>query len=157
MTSPAALIRIGELSRRVGISVDRLRAWERRYRVLRPQRTTGGFRLYSTADELRLRAMQRHLAAGLSPAEAAAAVLAAEIPSANRGSRSAELREALMRFDALGAHAVIDGLFAEGGVDDAMRAVIFPLLHELGEAWACAEITVGQEHFASGLLQARLL
>src|SRR4051794_41449015 len=98
MTSGAGLIRIGELSRRVGISVDRLRAWERRYGVLRPQRTAGGFRLYSTSDELRLRAMQRHLAEGLSAAEAAAAVLTAEAPAAERAARPAALRDALVTF-----------------------------------------------------------
>src|SRR4051812_32856538 len=157
MTSPAALIRIGELSRRVGISVDRLRAWERRYGVLQPQRTAGGFRLYSTADELRLRAMQRHLAAGLSPAEAAAAVLTAGTSTPAPGSPPTELRDALVAFDAARAHALIDGLFTEFGVEEAMRTVLFPLLHELGECWARAEISVGQEHFASGLLQARLL
>src|SRR4051812_48493935 len=156
MTS-AGLIRIGELSRRVDISVDRLRAWERRYGVLRPQRTTGGFRLYSPADEARLRAMQRHLAAGLSAAEAAATALAADAPAANGPARREELETALDAFDAVRAHAVLDGLFAEVGVDEAMRATLFPLLRGVGDRWARGEITIGQEHFASGLLQARLL
>src|SRR3954453_12199010 len=139
------LIRIGELSRRVNIGVDRLRAWERRYGLLRPQRTAGGFRLYSTADEARLRAMQRHLAAGLSAAEAAAAVLAADAPAANGGARREGLGDALAAYDAVRAPAVIDGLFAEVGVEEAMRAILFPLLHQLGERWAHAQITVGQE------------
>jgi DNA-binding transcriptional MerR regulator len=91
MASPDTLIRIGELSRRLGVSADRLRAWERRYALLRPIRTAGGFRLYSRADELRVRAMQRHLAAGLSAAEAAAAALAA----AGDGRRVAASRAAL--------------------------------------------------------------
>jgi MerR family transcriptional regulator, light-induced transcriptional regulator len=141
----------------VDISVDRLRAWERRYGVLRPQRTAGGFRLYSTADEARLRAMQRHLAAGLSAAEAAAAVLAADAPAASEAARQEELEAALDAFDAVRAHAVLDGLFADLGVDEAMRATLFPLLRAVGDRWAQGEITVGQEHFASGLLQARLL
>src|SRR3954451_12481045 len=157
MTSPGGLIRIGELSRRVGLSVDRLRAWERRYGLLRPQRTAGGFRLYSTADEQRVRAMQRQLAAGLAPAQAAAAVLTAEPPTVDRPSRPEQLRDALVSFDAVQAHAILDGLFADAGADETMRAVIFPLLRELGERWARAEITVGHEHFASRLLEARLL
>src|SRR6185312_8501285 len=37
--------RIGELSRRTGASTDLLRAWERRYGLLRPERTAGGFRV----------------------------------------------------------------------------------------------------------------
>jgi methanogenic corrinoid protein MtbC1 len=62
-----------------------------------------------------------------------------------------------MSFDGAHAHGVIDRLFVDVGVDETLRAVIFPLLHELGECWARAEITVAQEHFASGLLEARLL
>jgi DNA-binding transcriptional MerR regulator len=34
-------IRIGELSRRVGVSAELLRAWERRYGLLSPSRTEG--------------------------------------------------------------------------------------------------------------------
>ena len=49
-----------------------LRAWETRYGLLHPPRSTGGFRLYSPADERRVRRMQFHLAQGLSAAEAAA-------------------------------------------------------------------------------------
>ena len=69
------LLRIGELSRRLGVSGHVLRAWESRYGLLRPVRSAGGFRLYSEADEMRVRRMQAHLAGGLSAAEAARTVL----------------------------------------------------------------------------------
>ena len=48
------LLRIGELSRRLGVSDYALRAWESRYGLLQPVRSAGGFRLYSQADELSL-------------------------------------------------------------------------------------------------------
>src|SRR3954451_9799875 len=69
-------LRIGELSRRVGVSDHLLRAWETRYGLLHPSRSTGGYRLYSEADADRIRRMKGHLAAGLSAAEAANAVRA---------------------------------------------------------------------------------
>ena len=75
---PSARVRIGELARRVGLSEHVLRAWERRYGLLQPERSPGGYRLYSTADERRIRRMQAHLAAGLSAAEAARAALSEE-------------------------------------------------------------------------------
>src|ERR687889_1673442 len=76
MTDPSpAMLRIGELSRRLGVSDHVLRAWERRYGLLRPVRSTGGFRLYSEADLNRVRRMQAHLARGLSAAEAARAAI----------------------------------------------------------------------------------
>ncbi|HEX6516212.1 MAG TPA: MerR family transcriptional regulator [Nocardioidaceae bacterium] len=92
-----ALLRIGELSRRVGVSTHVLRAWESRYGLLQPERTAGGFRLYSEADVARVGSMQAHLSAGLSAAEAARAALAEEPvePSSPRrtGRRGAAGRE----------------------------------------------------------------
>jgi DNA-binding transcriptional MerR regulator len=70
-----AVLRIGELARRLGVSQDVLRAWERRYGLLRPVRSAGGFRLYTDADEQRVRRMRSHLAQGLAAAEAARAAL----------------------------------------------------------------------------------
>jgi DNA-binding transcriptional MerR regulator len=60
-----AVLRIGELARRVAVREDLLRAWERRYGLLKPVRSPGGFRLYSNADEKRVRRMQAHLSRGL--------------------------------------------------------------------------------------------
>src|SRR5215203_1185051 len=64
-------VRIGELSRRLGVSTELLRAWERRYQLLQPARSHKGYRLYTAQDELRVRAMQDQLAGGLSAAQAA--------------------------------------------------------------------------------------
>jgi len=41
-----------------------LRAWENRYGLLQPVRSPGGFRLYSEADQWRIRQMQAYLAEG---------------------------------------------------------------------------------------------
>ena len=159
--SAIGLIRIGELSHRAGVSVDRLRAWERRYGLLEPTRTPRGYRLYSPADERRVRAMRDQLAAGVSAAQAAAAVLGPErrglpAPDAVRQSR-AELTAALTGFDEPRAMRLLDALFAQLGDEPAIDAVIFPVLRQVGEGWASAELHVGQEHFASTLVEARLL
>jgi len=69
------LLRIGELSRRLGISGHVLRARESRYGLLQPVRSPRGFRLYSEADEPRIRRRRAYLADGLSAAEAARAAL----------------------------------------------------------------------------------
>ena len=100
--SEGGLLRIGELSRRSGVSPELLRAWERRYGLLRPTRSPGGLRLYSADDLDRVREMQQHLAGGLAAAEAAAlAARSAEaepdprLPTAARD----ELAAALEAFD----------------------------------------------------------
>jgi MerR family transcriptional regulator, light-induced transcriptional regulator len=76
--SASGYLRIGELARRTRTSPELLRAWERRYGLLRPARTQGGFRLYTTDDEARIRRMREYLARGVSAAEAARLAVAAE-------------------------------------------------------------------------------
>lgn len=156
MSTPAR-VRIGELARRTGASVDLLRVWERRYGLLAPERTPGGQRLYSVADEQRIRAMQTHLASGATAAEAARLVTQA----GGRAATARELRQvmvaALDALDEAGAHAALDRAFAELGVETALTDVVMPYLRELGDRWARGEVTPAEEHFASRLLHARLL
>jgi DNA-binding transcriptional MerR regulator len=163
MTRPSSiepLLRIGELGRRVGLSPDRLRAWERRYELLQPTRTAGGFRLYSARDEARVRNMLAYIEQGLSAAEAARLAVAGTHSSedgAAAGAAQHELADALAAFDDVQVNAILDRTLASRGVEATMRDLIYPSLRELGDAWARAELHVGQEHFAANLLQRRLL
>ena len=165
------LLRIGELSRRVGVSDHVLRAWERRYGLLKPVRSAGGFRLYSEADEGRVRRMQAHLAGGLSAAEAARAALgedgagaaaadgsAAAAVERHEGlaDRAGALALALDELDEPAAQAVLDRLLSDFTVETVLRDVVMPYLQELGERWERGSVTVAQEHFASNLLRGRL-
>jgi methanogenic corrinoid protein MtbC1 len=153
------LVRIGELSRRVGVPVESLRAWERRYGLLAPARTQGGFRLYGEDDVARVLAMRANLDRGLSAAEAARLALAdavgEESPAPVRDA--AELVAALDGFDESSAHMVLDQLLATLTLEAVLRDVLIPYLHELGERWERGETSVAQEHFASNLVRGRLM
>src|SRR6187551_3533884 len=70
-SAPGPSVRIGELARRTGVRAETIRAWERRYDLVQPARSAGGFRLYSPADEERVHAMRALLAEGVAAAEAA--------------------------------------------------------------------------------------
>jgi MerR family transcriptional regulator, light-induced transcriptional regulator len=156
----AGALRIGELSRRSGVSPELLRAWERRYGLLQPTRSAGGLRLYSPDDLARVQAMQQHLADGYAAAEAAALATQTTRRRDNEiatPSAKDELAAALASFDDGGAHAVFDALLARLSIDTLLRDVIVPYLHELGERWERGEVSIAQEHFASTLLRGRLL
>ena len=97
-------MQIGELSERTGVSPQLLRVWERRYGLLRPERSPGGFRLYSDADERRVNAMNERLAAGFPAAAAARLVIEASENSEEVGGGGAfaavvrrDVRSALRR------------------------------------------------------------
>lgn len=65
-----ALFPIGTVSEQTGVHSVTLRAWERRYGLLRPSRTPKGHRLYSQQDINRVRQVLRLLEQGISVSRA---------------------------------------------------------------------------------------
>jgi DNA-binding transcriptional MerR regulator/methylmalonyl-CoA mutase cobalamin-binding subunit len=162
MADERGYLRIGELARRTGTSPELLRAWERRYGLLDPSRSEGGFRLYSDDDEARILAVKRLIADGLSASEAARAALGGEaISDVEAGSiveeLAGDLRSALDRFDEAGANAVLDRMLTALSVETVLQEILLPYLKILGDRWARGEVSVAQEHFASSLIRGRLL
>jgi MerR family transcriptional regulator, light-induced transcriptional regulator len=167
--SSSAHLRIGELARRTGISPELLRAWERRYGLLRPSRSTGGLRLYSTEDEARVARMVAMIESGLSAAQAASAALA-EPPSPSRGEAFSDVREApvfdgtlerltaaLDSFDEPSANAALDELLSGLTLESVLQGVLLPYLRGIGDPWVAGTATVAQGHFASNVIRARLM
>lgn len=157
------VLRIGELSKRSGVSPELLRAWERRYGLLSPTRSAGGLRLYSLDDLERVRLMRQHLDGGLAAAEAATLVSRAPLGEAGEApvlappEAQSELAAALDAFDEPAAQAVIDRQLATTTLDVFLSQVVLPYLRELGERWEQGNASVAQEHFASNVLRGRLL
>jgi MerR family transcriptional regulator, light-induced transcriptional regulator len=164
-------LRIGELSRRAGVTPELLRAWERRYNLLKPTRSPGGLRLYSLDDLERVRLMARHIADGVAAREAAALAAradfgeaSADAAAAQRGAAvfdaakaRAQLARAVETFDEPLAQAVLDELFSAATIEAVLSEVVMPFLREVGDRWQRGELSVGQEHFASNVLRGRLL
>jgi DNA-binding transcriptional MerR regulator len=163
----SAWMRVGDLSVRTGVSTHQLRAWERRYGLLRPRRSAGNYRLYSPADEARVRLMQRYLAEGVPAAQAAELTISArfgvsvgggrEVPRRDVNAAQGEIRGALGRFDETSAQRTLERLFAAYTPTTVTRDVLLPYMHEVGEQWSAGRVTVAQEHFATNFFVARLL
>ncbi len=159
MSAGLPQLRIGEFARRVGVAPDLIRAWERRYGLLAPIRSPGGFRLYTNEDALRVARMRRALDEGMSAAEAARAALEVG-PQADvrQPDTAARLLEAIERYDEPAAHAALDESFSALGLEGLLREVILPVLTQVGLNWENAsDLAIGQEHFASHLIRGRLL
>ena len=163
-----------------GLSVEVLRAWERRYRVVQPERTASGYRLYDDGAVDRLRTMRRLVERGWSPSSAAAALLAGTAPaiepepvaSQTEGARhdgsgerdtderSLELRNAFVdaarTLDSVGVERVLDEMFARGSYETVVERDVLPGLVALGDAWASGRLDVAGEHAASHAVGRRL-
>jgi DNA-binding transcriptional MerR regulator/methanogenic corrinoid protein MtbC1 len=167
-----------------GISVATLRAWERRYGVVSPQRSDGGYRLYGPEDVRALAIMNSLVNEGWSAREAAAETtrrLSSRDPAGreasagrrdreSRGSRVAPLRpgsryrsedaeafvRAAERLDSASATAVLDARFALGTFEHVVDDWLMPTLQLVGEEWAHGRLTVAGEHLVSYAVQRRL-
>ncbi|HEY0970052.1 MAG TPA: MerR family transcriptional regulator [Gemmatimonadales bacterium] len=151
---------------RTGLSADVLRAWERRYDAVRPERSVGGQRLYSADDVARLALMRRATLAGHRVAEVARLDLAAlealvEGTARTHGSSPSEATDAVVaaslaatgRLDAPALEdALRRGALALGGtlfVDD----VVSRFLQGVGERWHEGALSPAHEHLASGVVR----
>lgn len=160
--SQAPLHPIGVVARRTGITLHVLRAWERRYGVVEPERTAGGQRLYSDADIERLRLLRQVTEAGRGISQVAHLTDAelAELASADaaRSGEPAEetaagFREACLaageRMDGDAVHAVLMRGVVSLRPREFMGEVLLPVLREVGERWHAGRIGPAHEHVVS--------
>lgn len=84
---------IREVSRLTGVNPVTLRAWERRYGLLRPHRTQSGHRLYSMADIDRVRAVTSWIERGVAVSKVATIIDRQVLPE-GVGSGAAEPADA---------------------------------------------------------------
>ncbi len=158
-----------------GITSATLRAWERRYGVLSPGRSDGGYRLYSERDIATLRWLKGQVDAEVSISSAVALlelqqqagdgpgheIMTGASPESSHGPRNAgmivrELLAALLAFREAEAEAILAEAFALYSVEDVAEEIITPVLVEIGERWRRGEASVVQEHFATAFLRHRL-
>ncbi len=130
----------GAVARMLGVSPTTLRTWDRRYGLGPSTRAEGKHRRYSEDDVARLRRMVELTSTGVSPASAAATVVAAG---------DLDFEAAAARLDAAEMRRVAVDLIARHGVVHTWDAVLVPFLVELGDRVAATAAGVEVEHFAS--------
>jgi MerR family transcriptional regulator, light-induced transcriptional regulator len=162
------------VSQETGLPPETLRAWERRYQILAPQRTSGGHRLYSEYDIQLLKWLVARQHEGMSISRAAElwksqqaagqdplALEAVPVQAVIAGGvalddlRGAWL-EACLNFNEQAAEAVLNQAFAVASPETACIEVLQKGLFEIGEKWYQGEASVQHEHFASSLAMRRL-
>lgn len=176
---------IKHAARRVGIPAATLRAWERRYGIVVPERTSGGYRVYTEADVRSVSTMKqlvdegwpaslaaheaqrrtRATTAGAATTDPTSEVFDSTGPDSPGSDSPAadstenltdELVGAASRLDATGLSDVLDRMFASGSFEAVMHQRLFPALYALGEAWAQGRVGVAGEHLASHAVMRRL-
>ncbi|HEY0882815.1 MAG TPA: MerR family transcriptional regulator, partial [Archangium sp.] len=165
--------RIHMAAEMTGVSEGLIRAWERRYGVLKPRRTPSGYRAYTQADIEVLKRLKKLTEEGVAIAEAVRLLPrirreAKEHVEGLDAPRKAPQEEqfAKWRQEVIVAAERLDQQAIETVLDEAMGSmppvaffeeVIFPLQREVGDRWHDGRLTVAEEHLVTQAARQRVL
>ncbi|MGE0060164.1 MAG: MerR family transcriptional regulator [Dehalococcoidia bacterium] len=148
-------------ARATGITESRLRTWERRYGIPRPDRSDTGRRQYDDDDLAIIRRMSALVAAGMAASDAAEAARlspaseAPALPVARPADHplAAAMIEAAASYDEAAYVAALRRATEDLGWAVALETVILVALKRIGYAWMEASASVAVEHFASQIVR----
>jgi DNA-binding transcriptional MerR regulator/methylmalonyl-CoA mutase cobalamin-binding subunit len=145
-----------------GVNPITLRAWERRYGLLQPQRTPSGQRLYTDADVERIRKVLALTRDGVAIGQAKQALDAEtpiSSPAPDKGPWPGYRRRfatAIAAFDESALEAIYDEALALHSVNTVDRMLLLPMLADLGMRWDKVTGGVAEEHFFSAYLRNKI-
>jgi MerR family transcriptional regulator, light-induced transcriptional regulator len=146
---------IGEVCAETGLTVDVVRAWERRYGFPVSQRLPTGHRRYGEEVLGRLKLMAQAVNLGHKPSVAAQASEAdlrkLILPGGNTRVEALFAGVAAMDSDLI--RSLLRQNMSDLGWEPFLLRVASPLLDRVGIAWADGEIGIHHEHLISELLE----
>jgi methanogenic corrinoid protein MtbC1 len=162
---------------RTGVPADTFRAWERRYGVPHPSRSSGNQRLYSERDIATINWLRDQTNSKLTISQAIA-LLHLQSSTSIRGDRSDvtvelglsdrrhvqpepaplqqfrdELIDAVIALDGNGADRIVDEALAMTSVENVCFHILQDALEQIGARWQHGTANVAIEHFATAYVQ----
>ena len=161
------------VSKRVGMSPNRIRAWEVRYKAVVPGRSETNRRLYSDEDIEKLIFLKRAVEGGepisniahLSIDELQKLVKERNLPEAGIGIPGANdpiiyhFKKCLKDIEELNASKLESHLLNASmalGQQQFLEKIVQPLLEFTGELWSNGELKIVHEHMASSIIRSLL-
>lgn len=156
---------IKAVSQMIGIQPGTLRAWERRYQMIRPSRNEAGHRLY-TDDHIKiLKWLMEKVNKGFTISQAVTLLESNDqvFTEANDSEHTNQLDkigddllDALLSFNENDAQAKLDHAFSLFTPETVAIDIIGPILVKIGDLWEENQITSAHEHFATQFIRSRI-
>jgi DNA-binding transcriptional MerR regulator len=149
---------IKAVAQATGLTVETLRAWERRYKVVVPERDPTGRRAYRPEDVVRLRRLREASERGhpisrlAALGEADLVRLLADAPAQVEATGSIfveRILEAAQHFHVAACEQAVTLAIAMLPARNLVDEVLSPLLREVGERWHRGELSIAQERLVT--------
>jgi MerR family transcriptional regulator, light-induced transcriptional regulator len=159
--------RINHVAKITGISKEVLRVWEKRYRLLSPERSTNRYRLYSEKDVELLLFLRKEMEQGQSIGELASLGIDGILTrikqskinkpiSLTRDQILWELERYLLEFDTTCFEKRLNDLRILMPFEEFFHKILVPLQIRVGELWTNDEIDISIEHYVTAQAQQKI-
>ncbi|MCM3713631.1 MerR family transcriptional regulator [Alkalihalobacillus oceani] len=166
MTSKEGKYNIKAISTMLGIQAGTLRAWERRYRIVKPIRNAAGHRLYSDEHVAILRWLLDKVNKGFTIGQAVGLLEKDHAVSLNSQQEARyedyaarlgdDMLTALLAFREREAHDLLNQAFSMFSVDKVTVDILGALLIKVGELRKNEEISLAGEQFVTTFLRTKI-
>jgi DNA-binding transcriptional MerR regulator len=153
---------ISAVTRLTGVNSITLRAWERRYGVIRPLRTPKGHRLYTHEHVELIRRVLTLVERGVPISRVREALESSDLGTTAvrtrgpwRGSIES-MSAAIARFDEQELDRLYDEALSVHPIEHVTQQLLLPLLVHLGERWKDLAGGIAEEHFFAMYLRTKL-
>ncbi|QBQ54059.1 MerR family transcriptional regulator [Nitrosococcus wardiae] len=162
--TPEALYPIREVALRTGANPVTLRAWERRYGLIKPRRTPKGHRLYSEADINLVHRIITLLSSGLAISQIrpllekpeATSEMGEAMATTTWKEQAEALLEAIHYFNENAIDAIYHNTFSLYPTELTLRRLLQPTLDKLRQDRERLELGAAEEGFFKNYLKYRL-
>ena len=156
---------IKELENLSGIKAHTIRIWEKRYGILKPDRTDTNIRFYSDIELKRLLnivilnrfGIKISKIAKLTDSQMSEKVMSISADSSSAASSIENLVIAMVEMDEFKFDRIMSRYIMNEGFEDAIIKVIFPFFEQIGLLWQTGSINPAHEHFVSNLFRQKLM
>jgi DNA-binding transcriptional MerR regulator len=156
---------IKELEQLSGIKAHTIRIWEKRHRLIEPQRTSSNIRLYSDFDLKKIINVSMLNNNGFrisSIARMTIDELTTKVMELSEGKHRAtiyidQLVTSMIDLDEEMFEKQLASLEKKVGLESTFMEVVYPFLEKIGLLWQTGNITPAHEHFISNLIRQRLI
>lgn len=156
---------IKELERLSGIKAHTIRIWEKRHRLIDPQRTTTNIRFYSDEDLKKIINVSLLNAKGLkiskivnmSGDEINQRIIDLSENHADAIIHIDQLVIAMVELEEEKFEKILSGLILRFGFERTVIDILYPFLDKIGVLWQTHHITPAQEHFIANLIRQKVI
>jgi MerR family transcriptional regulator, light-induced transcriptional regulator len=156
---------IKELEKLSGIKAHTIRIWEKRHRLVQPQRTDTNIRFYSDDDLKKIinvsllnnNGLKISKIVGMSGDEISRKILELANSDNSTSVHIDQLVIAMVELDEEKFEKILSGLTLRYGFERTVVEIIYPFLEKIGVLWQTHHISPAQEHFISNLIRQKVI